>query len=192
VRERNPDAYLSVKGARRLKPRQLAALRELHAWREDRAERSDRPAFKILGNEGLRKLAERRPRTRAELRHVPGVLPRLRGQAEAILTALRRAAKLPDAELPVIPRTKRPVVSPAQLLRAARLKEWRNRRAAELKVEGAVVLPQRLIDRLAEAGPGDTASLGRIEGLRRWRVEAFGEEILAALAAQEGADVETP
>jgi ribonuclease D len=183
VRERSPDAYLSIKGARRLKPRQLAALRELHSWREDQAEKSDRPAFKILGNEVLRKLAERGPRSRAELRHVPGVLPRLRGQADDILATLRRAAELPDAELPVIPRTKRPAVSPAQILRGAHLKEWRNRRAAELKVEGAVVLPQRLIDRLAEAGPRDTASLRRVEGLRRWRLEAFGDEILAALAA---------
>jgi ribonuclease D len=192
ARDRNPEAYLGIKGARRLRPRQLAALRELHAWREGRAEQSDRPAFKILGNELLRKLAERRPRTLAELRHVPGVLPRLRGQADEILAALRRAAELPDSELPVIPRTPRPVVSSAQLLRVARLKEWRNERAAELKVEGSVVLPQRLIDQLAEAGPRDIAALGRVEGLRRWRVEAFGDEMLAALAAAEGAEGGAP
>ncbi len=188
ARDRNPEAYLGIKGARRLRPRQLAALRELHAWREGRAEQTDRPAFKILGNEILRKLAERRPRTLAELRHVPGVLPRLRGQSDEILAALRRAAELPDSALPVIGRTPRPVVSSAQILRAARLKEWRNERAAELKLEGSVVLPQRLIDRLAEAGPRDTASLSRVEGLRRWRVRAFGDEMLSALATAEGAE----
>ena len=47
-----------------------------------------------------------------------------------ILAGLRRAAELPDSELPVIPRTPRPVVSSAQMLRDARLKEWRTRRAA--------------------------------------------------------------
>jgi ribonuclease D len=192
VRGHNPEAYLGVKGARRLGPRQLAALRELYAWREGRAEQTDRPAFKILGNEVLRKMAERRPRTLAELRHAPGVLPRLKGQADEILAGLRRAAELPDSELPVIPRTPRPVVSSAQLLRAARLKEWRNGRAEELKVEVSVVLPQRLIDRLAEAAPRDTAALAEIEGLRRWRIEAFGDEMLAVLAAAEEPEGEKP
>jgi ribonuclease D len=179
----NPDAYLGVKGARRLRPRQLGALRELYAWREGRAEETDRPAFKILGNEMLRKVAERRPRTLPELRHVPGVLPRLRGQADEILGALRRAAALPDSELPVIPRSPRPVVSTEVLQRTARLREWRTRRAAELKVEVSVVLPQRLIDRLAAAAPRDPSGLAAVEGLRRWRVDAFGDELLAAVAA---------
>jgi ribonuclease D len=182
-RRRNPEAYLGIKGARKLRPRQLAALRELHAWREGRAEKTDRPAFKILGNDTLRRLAERRPRTLPELRHVGGVLPRLRGQADDILSALRRAAELPESELPVIPRSPRPVISTEEVHRAAQLKEWRTRRAAELKVEVSVVLPQRLIDRLAAAGPRDREGLARIEGLRRWRIDAFGEELLAALAA---------
>ena len=182
-RRRNPDAYLGVKGARRLRPRQLAALRELYAWRESRAEQTDRPGFKILGNEMLRKLAELRPRTLPELRHVPGILPRLRGQADDILSALRRAAELPDSELPVIPRTPRPEISTEVMQRAARLKEWRTRRGPELKVDVSVVLPQRLIDRLAAAGPRDEAGLAGIEGLRRWRIDAFGDDLLAALAA---------
>jgi ribonuclease D len=181
VRRRGPDAFLSIKGARRLKPRQLAIRRERAAWREARAEETDRPAFKILGNETLRKLAERRPRTLAELRHVPGVPPRLRGRADDLLDALRRAERLPDRDLPVIPRAPRPVVSPEASARVGRLKEWRHRRAAELKVELSVVLPQRLIDRLAEKAPRTPAGLEEIEGLRRWRVEAFGQEILAVL-----------
>jgi ribonuclease D len=182
-RRHNPEAYLGVKGARRLRPRQLAALRELHAWREGRAEETDRPAFKILGNEMLRKVAERRPRTLPELRHVPGVLPRLRGQADEILGALRRAAELPESELPAVPRSPRPVVSTEVLQRTARLKEWRTRRAAELKVEVSVVLPQRLIDRLAAAAPQDPPGLAAVEGLRRWRIDAFGDELIAAVAA---------
>ncbi len=183
LRRRNPDAYLGVKGARRLRPRQLAALRELYAWRESRAEQTDRPAFKILGNETLRRVAERRPRTLPELRHVPGVLPRLRGQADEILAALRRAAELPEPELPAIPRSPRPVVSTEVVQRTARLRDWRTRRAAELKVEVSVVLPQRLIDRLAAAGPRDPAGLAAVEGLRRWRIDAFGDELLATVAS---------
>jgi hypothetical protein len=55
------------------------------------------------------------------------------------------------------------------------------RKAAELKLDVAVVLPQRLIDRVALAAPRERAALEAVEGLRRWRVEAFGAELLAAI-----------
>jgi hypothetical protein len=45
-----------------------------------------------------------------------------------------------------------------------------------------VLLPQRLIDLLAASPPGDRVALVQVPGLRRWRVEAFGPEILATLA----------
>jgi ribonuclease D len=182
VRKRSEDAFLSVKGARKLKPRQLAVLRELWNWREDRAEETDRPAFKILGNEAMRRLAEKRPKTTQDLRHVPGVLPRLRRHADELVAAVRRANALPEDELPVIPRSPRPVVPPEVVSRGARLKEWRRERAAELEVDVSVVLPQRLIDRLATAGPRDAAGLAEVEGLRRWRIDAFGDDMLRAMA----------
>jgi hypothetical protein len=47
----------------------------------------------------------------------------------------------------------------------------------------SVVLPQRLIDRLTEAPPEGPEGLATVEGLRRWRIEAFGSALLAALRA---------
>jgi len=44
-----------------------------------------------------------------------------------------------------------------------------------------VILPQRLIDRLAEKAPRRIADLEAIDGLRRWRIEAFGRPMLDAL-----------
>jgi ribonuclease D len=182
TRRRDPDAYLRIKGARRLAPRSLAALRELHAWRERRAEETDTPPFRILGNESLMKLAELLPAGEAELRGVAGILPRLSRQAEALLDAVRRARELPEAELPVLPRVPRPVVSDVAQRRIERLKAWRTRKGLELGLDASVVLPQRLIDRLAEAAPADAQGLGLVDGLRRWRVETFGTELLAAVS----------
>jgi ribonuclease D len=182
ARRRDPEAYLSLKGATRLPPRALAALRELFAWRERRAEETDTPPFKVLGNESLMRLAELRPRDVAGLAAVPGVLPRLSRQADPLLAALRRAEEVPDAELPRIVRPPRPVVPDAVRARVDRLRAWRAGKAAELGVDVSVVLPQRLIDRLAEAAPGEAADLGAIEGLRRWRAEAFGTDLLAAVS----------
>ena len=47
----------------------------------------------------------------------------------------------------------------------------------------SVVLPQRLLERLAQAGPSEPSALGQVEGLRRWRIEAFGEALLDAAAS---------
>jgi ribonuclease D len=182
ARRRDPEAYLDLKGARRLSPRALATLRELFAWRERQAEDSDTPPFKILGNASLLCLAELRPRDVASLSAVPGVLPRLRRHADALLDAVRRAENLADAELPRPSRPPRPVVPDAVRARVERLRAWRAAKAADLGVEVSVVLPQRLIDRLAEAAPRDSAGLGAIEGLRCWRADAFGTELLAAVS----------
>jgi ribonuclease D len=183
TRRRDPDAYLAIKGARRLPPRSLAALRELHAWREGRAEETDTPPFRILGNEGLLKLAELLPADETGLRAVPGLLPRLQRQADAILGGIRRARELPETELPTLPRAPaRPVLSDLAQRRIERLKAWRTRKGQELGLDASVVLPQRLIDRLADAAPADAQDLGQIDGLRRWRVQTFGNELLAAVS----------
>ena len=48
-------------------------------------------------------------------------------------------------------------------------------------LDPGVLLPQRLIDALALDPPADVAGLWSVAGLRRWRVDAFGREILTAL-----------
>jgi ribonuclease D len=176
-RREDKDAYLSIKGARRLSPRGLAALRELHAWRERRAADTDTPAFKVLANETLLRLAEQRP---ADLRGISGLPGRLVAEG-GLQDALRRAEQLPQEALPVLARVPRPVVGEDVLRRASKLKDWRSRKAAALALDPSVVLPQRLVDRVAEKAPVDPAGLEEIEGLRRWRIEAFGEELLASL-----------
>jgi ribonuclease D len=183
-RRRDPEAWQKVKGARALSRRQQAALRELFAWREEVAERTDRPPFKVLGNETLLALARRAPRNPAELGQVRGVLPRLSAEAPRLLEALRRAAELPDRDLPAIPHSPRPPVpSDETRARIAALRDWRARTAQRLGLDVSVVLPQRLVDRVAETVPAGRAALEHIEGLRRWRVETFGDGILGALSA---------
>jgi ribonuclease D len=178
-RRKDKDAYQKVKGARRLTPRGLAILRELFAWREARAESTDTPGFKILGNETLLAVAAAAPRTGDEL--APLRLPsRLLDHVGDLLGAIERASAIPDGDLPRIPRESRPVVSDEVKARAERLKAWRTQEAETIKLDASVILPQRLIDRLAESVPRDAAMLETVEGLRRWRIEAFGPALIRA------------
>jgi ribonuclease D len=181
-RGREPDAYQKVKGMRRLSRRQQAVLREIYGWRESLAETTDVPAFKLLSSEALIEMAERAPRSAAELAQVRGLSPRVRSRGEELLSAIGRALDLPESELPRLgPPPPRPVLSEAVRKRIESLRTWRTKAAAGLAVDVSVVLPQRLLERLAQVAPREVEALGQIEGLRRWRVQSFGGELIAAL-----------
>jgi ribonuclease D len=178
-RRKDTDAYQRVKGARRLSPRALAILHELFAWREARAESTDIPAFKILGNETLLAMAASPPGSREDLVRLR--LPsRLLDEAGDLLAAVARGARVPEANLIRIPKDQRPVVSDEARRRADGLKAWRAREAEVQKLDPSVLLPQRLIDRLAEAAPRDVSMLANVEGLRQWRIAAFGPALVRA------------
>lgn len=179
----DPDAYLRVKGARDLKPRQQAILRALWEARERLAREADRPPFKVLGDATLLALAQAAPATRADLAAVAGCSARVVERwGAAILGAIAQAQALPEDELPTPARPPRPPGLPnAVRRRIEALRRWRAAAAPVAGLEPGVLLPNRLIRPIAEAAPRDFAALAAVEGVRRWRVEAFGAEILAAL-----------
>jgi ribonuclease D len=179
-RRKDKDAYQKVKGARRLTPRGLAILREVFAWREAQAEATDIPAFKIAGNETLLALAAAAPRTRDDLAPLR-LNGRLVDQATALLGAVERGLALAEPDLPRVPREPRPVIPDDVRRRTDALRAWRAQRAEAEKLDPSVVLPQRLIDRLAETAPRDVQGLARVEGLRRWRIEAFGAALVRSI-----------
>jgi ribonuclease D len=184
-RGREPDGWLRVKGSRALPPRAQAVLRELHAWREDLAEATDVPAFRIISPQTLLALATAPPRDERQLQNMPG-LPRLaRQRAAEVVAAAARAQALPEDGLPRLPRHRPPIVAPAVKRRVEALRAWRAEAARRLALDVSIVLPQRLLEKVAEAPPRDEAGLGQIEGVRRWRVRELGAEILGVLRRSE-------
>jgi ribonuclease D len=181
-RGRDPEAYLRVKGVSRLPRRQQAVFRGLFEWREALAAKTDIPAFKLIGSESLLAIAERLPRTAVELAEVKGLSARIRSQPAAPLEAIERALALSEDELPRSVAPRKPLVPDAVRRRIDALKAWRNREAVALGLDPSVILPQRLVEKVAEAGPRRVLDLSAIPGLRRWRVEALGAGMIAATA----------
>jgi ribonuclease D len=180
----DPDAYLRVKGARQLSPRALAILRELFAAREALAVAADRPPFKVVGEDVLLRLAVAAPADEAGLATIPGCTPRsIARWGTALLEAIARARALPEAELPhpSAPAPGRPL-SAATRRRIEAVRLWRQDAAPRVGLDPGVLLPNRLIRAIAEAAPRDTDALGRVEGVRRWRVAEFGAEIVRTVA----------
>ena len=183
-KERDPEAWQKVKGARQLSRRQQAVLRAAYGWREAIARETDIPSFKIMSGETLLAIAAKPVANMEELKAIRGAVPtRFASRAGALLSAIQEAAALPDDALPRMPHTPRPIVTDATRRRIEELKKWRTAEAARLGLDVSVVLPQRLLEQVAEKPAARAEDLLRIEAFRRWRVAAFGESLAAAASA---------
>ncbi len=179
------DAFLRVKGARALRPRALAALRELYRWRDTLAAEQDKATFRIVGNDALLAVAKALPRAPADLARIPE-LPATLAQRHgpALLARVAAAVALPEADLPRIERTARPPKDPSLDERVERLKGARNRVAAELGLDPGVLCGRATLEAVARAvtAPNDRAGLAQVGELRRWQIQMLGDALLAALA----------
>jgi ribonuclease D len=182
-KDADSEAWLKLKGARRLAPRQMAVLRALVGWREEVARATDVPAFKILSTEKLLALAAAPPRRPQDLREQRGPWMRWPERVPALLDAVARALALPDRDLPRPKSLPRPVVSEATRRRIASLRAWRADAGARSGLDASLVLPGRLLDQVAERMPRHPGELEAIAGFRRWRRRTFGDEIVAAVAS---------
>jgi ribonuclease D len=72
-------------------------------------------------------------------------------------------------------------VSGAVSRRVEALRKWRAAATERVGLEPGVLLPNRLIGQIAEAMPATVEALAAVEGVRRWRAETLGGEIIAAL-----------
>ena len=173
--------YLRVKGASRLDPRSLAVLEALLKFREAQARKSDLPPFKVLGNESLLQLATQKPLFLEEL-ETGKILSRkqIDRHGAHLLREIHRAMAIPDENLPAYPREKRPDLPSAARKREKALKTWRDLRAKNLGIEPGILLNNALIRDLALKDPQSMRELEGIPGLKKWRQEHFGAEILAA------------
>jgi ribonuclease D len=178
---REPANFLHAKGSADLSPRELAVLRELFSLREDWARRADLPLFKIAGDEALVALATQRPLDVRSLSRVRGLSARLKERrAPEVLAAIRRGAEAPEDQLPRRPLFRRQRMPRDASRRIGLLKSWRAGAAERAGISVGLLLPQRLIERIALDGPASLEALGAVPGIRRWRVEAFGPSILEA------------
>lgn len=176
------EPFQRIKGARALSPRQLAALRELVAWRDTMAAEQDKALFRIIGNESLLAVSQALPRTPAALGAVRGVPASLaRRHSPALIAAVDRALALPERDLPVRERGPRQARDPELEARVERLKAARNQVAAALGIEPGVLCGKTTLEAIARARPADRTALAAVEGVRRWQVDVLGEAVLQAL-----------
>ena len=146
---------------------------QLYLWREDEAEKLDRPTMKVISNQRLVRLARTQPHTMNQL--VPAGLTAYQAKrfGQGILRALRkrRLSKLPP----------QPVQNhqPADVIkRYKRLKQWRRDIAAVRNVSSDVILPNAVLWELAEHPPHHLDDLKTYLGIGPWRQAHYGPDII--------------
>lgn len=163
-------AWLRVKGIQRLRPAQLAVLRELAAWREREAVASDRPRRWILKDEVLIDLARRRPKNESELADIRGLETRtIQRHGRVLLELIESASALPREEWPALPERKR--LQPRQEAIIDLLMASLRQSALEAEISPQAIAGRKDLERLVL---GERA----LPLLRGWRKELVGERLL--------------
>lgn len=185
----SPDTYIvhpelawrRIKEAGKLKGASLAILQDLAAWREERAQREDKPRKWILPDDALATLARLKPRRRVELERVRGLNPGLiRQHGDALIARIEAARSSEPQPLPAF--TRLPPLAPAE--------------------EAALDLLQGVLRLIAETNGLNPAVLGGRKDLEKllrghddcallqgWRRRLAGEHLLAVLAGDHQAGI---
>ena len=167
------------------KPRELAVLMEVAAWREQEAQSRDVPRGRVLKDDAVGDIATHAPTTLeklANLRSLPRGFDRSKWGSD-IVAAVQRGLARDPATLPKLekPRNNSNGAATVELLKVL-LRMTSERHAVASKVIATV-------DDLEQIAASDEAEVGALHG---WRRELFGEAALAlkhgklALAIEKG------
>jgi len=166
------DAWQRLK-MRVKKPRQLAILQALAAWREREAQERNVPRGRVLKDDAIYELALQQPRdaeAMGHLRTIPRGFERS-SAARGILAAIEEAFSLPEKDLPRVPR---PRPAPEHSSAAAELlKVLLKMVAEEHGVAARIIAGADDLERIAADDQAD------VPALRGWRRKLFGEQALA-------------
>jgi ribonuclease D len=181
------DPVLRIRGARQLSPRQLTAIREALAWRDEIARARDRAPFRVVAEGPLIDAVAAGPRSVDELLQVKGFPARLAEEAGgSLIERLTRVARLRDDQLQPYPRSPRRGVgrpTPDMEALAERLKDVRNRKADDLGLPRGTLLANATLLEIARVSPRTLEALAAVEGMRRWKAEALGDDFLKLIRA---------
>ena len=179
------EAWRKVKGCSRLERRPLAAVKRLHGWRDRVARELDRPPFKVLGNEAIIEIATQLPRSADAMGRIKGLASwHTRKWGDELLSITEEVAGLPEHELPEKVAAK-PWLRDRELERSIEsLKRVRDRIAADLRIDAAILAPKHVLSAVAELAPREAKELDAIPAMRHWQKAILGAPLLEALAGR--------
>lgn len=170
------DAWHKVKN-RLSKPKQLAILREVAAWRELRAHEKDLPRGRVMRDEALIEIAVTAPQTIEDLLKVRGVNSGFE-KSDSSITLLEHIKKGQECEKSDCPKRQKKKSYPAHIAPSVELlKVLLKQKAEEYKVASRLIIEKEDLYELA------LKKKPKIPAMKGWRFEIFGKD---AILLKEG------
>lgn len=176
VREADTDWRMSGSGA--LKNRkQLVFVKELWHWREDEAQKVDKPPFMIMGNQQLLNIANWAVTYEGDFKAED--IPKLPGHCTgkrlaALQKHLQKAAATPEEKWPVF-RKPKPYVGPDFKPEIESLREECAVIAKKLKLDPSVLAPKATIVLLARHRATSIPEMMACSPIMKWQAELLEE-----------------
>ena len=175
--QRDPEeAYRRIKEARQLKGSSLSVARAVAAWRERRAATLDIPVRYVLSDIAVLGIAQRPPRSRADLEKIRGFDRGLRDDvvSELIVEVARAreapaAASGPPSSAGPLDRDLRPAV--------ALISAWISQMARDLQIDATLLATRGDLEMLLGGVPDARLATG-------WRAQLVGDPIRRLLDGQ--------
>ncbi len=170
------EAWSRIKEARQLRGTAASIVREVAAWREERAIEIDQPSRFVMADLAVVAIAQRAPKTTDELRSIRGVDERhARGDVgRAILDAIergrqRRTEKAQRPENGELSRELRPAVS--------LVSSWVSQLARDEEIDMALLATRSDLESLLRGDPNSRLATG-------WRADLVGEPIRRLISGE--------
>ncbi len=174
--------FLGFKGAGKLAPENLAVLEALLFWRRQTARKKDLPLFKIVGNNAILSLVQTKPQTMKTLETSHALSTKqVRMYGNQVMAAVSKGLKIDPEKRPIYPKMRASRLPESKIRIAKKLKRWKEKKAADLAIDPALVLNKSQTMDIARISPAAIKDLEGIDSLKDWQVQAFGEAIIRCI-----------
>ena len=176
-----PRTVWQTKQIRSVDEKDLGVLQAIWDWREEFSKQTDRPPFKVLGENSMILLSQKRPHSLSSLGDIPGLGARqISLFGKELLAAVRRGERLPTPQRPAT-RKPEPLLSRAAKKHFESLRQWRTRTASERGVDPDIVFSNETLLQIAASQPTSLAELEDISSVGRWKAQAYGDKVLGLI-----------
>ena len=175
----NGDSWERFAARKDLSLRELTIVAQLCKWRDQEAEKLNRPPYKVIMDDVFVALSRNLPEKNVDLSAAGLSEKQIRLWGDAVLAAVRHGM-----DAPLVKRRQIELKNDAFLRQLEKLKVWRKRVGIEMGVESDVILPKPYLVTLSENPPKDINELNLLMKDTPSRVEKYGAQILKVLGGK--------
>ena len=175
--------YMKVKNFRTLKPKNLAVLREVAAWREEQAMQRNCLAKSIIRDEPLLEIARNLPQSRKDIADIRGVNSReISSNGDELVDLIKKGTSIPEGLYPEIPESSHYSTGRGveELLSA-----FVQIRSEVLKIEPHMLADRKMIHSFVEVHEKQE-DLEQHPLFHGWRKELIGSDLHLLLEGERG------